>query len=226
MRLLLHAITPLPESAAALGDFRAHALTRIDVDQISAWATPLSEEEDAFTRDDLLAHHRQVEAIFAHVESILPAQFATLLASEDELCDRLTSQREPLLAQLERVRGSAELAVTALWMGPDGMPPNVSADTPGRRYLLERQARIAGSEQRQERARQLARELEHEVGPEMIEARHTFCPSEFIGLSSALLVRRWRAVEVRVRLVRPEQDVRILVNGPWPPYTFAAVGSD
>ena len=32
---------------------------------------------------------------------------------------------------------------------------------------------------------------------------------------------RESAVSVKARLIRAERDVRILVNGPWPPYTFA-----
>jgi len=40
----------------------------------------------------------------------------------------------------------------------------------------------------------------------------------------ALLVPRVRAAEVRARLARVEPDVRILLNGPWPPYSFVAIG--
>ncbi len=59
-----------------------------------------------------------------------------------------------------------------------------------------------------------------------MDVRHSLCPSQSVGLSSALLVKRSRAADVQARLVRTQHDVRILVNGPWPPYTFAAVGSD
>ena len=44
-----------------------------------------------------------------------------------------------------------------------------------------------------------------------------------VALSSAVLVARASAEDVKNRLIRAEQDVRILVNGPWPPYTFATV---
>ena len=32
--------------------------------------------------------------------------------------------------------------------------------------------------------------------------------------------------ELRLHLLCTRQDVRILVNGPWPPYSFAAIGSE
>jgi hypothetical protein len=38
-----------------------------------------------------------------------------------------------------------------------------------------------------------------------------------------VLVPRASAENVTKRLTRSEQDVRILINGPWPPYTFADV---
>jgi hypothetical protein len=44
-----------------------------------------------------------------------------------------------------------------------------------------------------------------------------------VALSAALLVPRASAENVRKRIARTEQDVRILINGPWPPYTFADV---
>lgn len=221
MTLLLHAITLSPETAPALD-----GVSRQVVGRLTAWATPLEEGAAPFTRADMLSHHHLVEAIFGGVDALLPARFPTLLAYQDELRDRLASREKALLAQLERVRGCAEVAVTALWTAPDDSNPRVSSETPGRRYLLERQAQITGSERRHARAKALAQQLELHTGDELVDARHTFCPSALIGLSSALLVRRGRVADVRARLVRAEQDVRILVNGPWPPYTFAAVGSD
>jgi hypothetical protein len=187
---------------------------RIERDALMGWATELSDDQPAFTREDLLAHHELVAAIFAREEAILPARFPTFADDTHTLCDRLQSRQDALRAQLERVRGCCELAVTALWMGSEAAPPPVEADSPGRRYMYARRQALAGSDRRRARARVLAVQ------------RDRLCPSQGVGLSSALLVRRSRAADIKASLVRTEQDVRILVNGPWPPYTFAAVGSD
>jgi hypothetical protein len=69
----------------------------------------------------------------------------------------------------------------------------------------------------------LADQTERVVGSELVDVRHQVCPSVTVALSSALLVPRDRAEQIKARLIRQEQDVRILVNGPWPAYTFASV---
>jgi hypothetical protein len=199
---------------------------RIERDALTGWATELSDAQPAFTREDLLAHHELVAAIFAREEAILPARFPTFADDTHTLCDRLQSRQDALRAQLERVRGCCELAVTALWMGSEAAPPPVEADSPGRRYMYARRQALAGSDRRRARARELADQLESRAGPDLVSVQHRLCPSQGVGLSSALLVRRSRAADIKASLVRTEQDVRILVNGPWPPYTFAAVGSD
>ena len=65
-------------------------------------------------------------------------------------------------------------------------------------------------------------QTERLVGSDLVDVRK-FCPSVIVALSSALLVPRASADRIKARLSRDEQDVRILVNGPWPPYTFATV---
>jgi hypothetical protein len=83
---------------------------------------------------------------------------------------------------------------------------------------------IAGSERRRERATELADAIEKRVGADLVDSRRRVCPSPSVALSLALLVPRENAHELVARLLSLAQDVRILVNGPWPPYTFAVVG--
>jgi hypothetical protein len=206
--------------------FRGGRLLRVEQDGLRAWATELPENDAAFTREDLLAHHALVAAIFTHSDAILPARFPTLFDDGGAISDQLRTRREVLGAQLQRVGGCCEFAVTALWIAEDEPAPPVAADTPGRRYLVQRQLAFAGSEQRRARARELAGYLERLVGADLVDVRHSVCPSERVALSSALLVGRAHDGDVQARLVPSERDVRILVNGPWPPYTFAPVGSD
>jgi hypothetical protein len=57
----------------------------------------------------------------------------------------------------------------------------------------------------------------------VVEAKHSLCPSDEIGLSSALLVAEANALAVAKRCRDLRESVRILVMGPWPPYTFASL---
>ena len=72
-------------------------------------------------------------------------------------------------------------------------------------------------------AKRLAEQVELGAGADLVEADHRLVPSEAVLLSSALLVERAAAETVKARLTRVSGDVRILVNGPWPPYSFAVV---
>jgi Gas vesicle synthesis protein GvpL/GvpF len=224
MALLLRAITPSTERRVIEG------MRALDVGGLSAWVTELSTEGgQTFTKQDLLDDHRLVEAIFKKGEACLPVRFPTLFADEDSLRISMNQRKAELEKQLEHVRDRCEIALTAVWTSPDGWQTNVDeAMTPGRRYLLERQARYAGSELRRARARALADQIQQAAGVALVDERVNLCPSERVALSIALLVKRADAQQVLGRLPRHVADVRILVNGPWPPYSFvdAGAGSD
>jgi hypothetical protein len=228
MRLLLHAITtsdPRAAAADAAAGLGGRRLRRIDTGNLVAWASEFPSPPDQFTRADLLKHHEIISRLHAQVEACLPARFATWMTGDSGLERRA----EPLTAALERVRDRSELAVTALWTSPleaddpPGQTPPPEAATPGTRYLRDRQHAFAGTDRRRARARELADEIERGAGQELVEAIHSICPSPAVALSAALLVPRGAGTAVRLRLLRDRPGVRILVNGPWPPYTFADV---
>jgi Gas vesicle synthesis protein GvpL/GvpF len=223
--LLLHAIAAPTEAPLAAVGLRAERLVCLRVEDLTLWSTSMADEYPPFTREDLLDHHRVVSAIFAHVSACLPARFPAVFQSVDALCGHVAAEQTALHAQLERVRDACELAVTAAWrpLEQESTPP-VTASSPGRKYLLQRQIALSAAEHRRARASQLADELEHSVGADLLESARHLSPSHAIGLSLALLVPRHAAPAVVERLRRTESDVRILVNGPWPPYTFASIG--
>jgi hypothetical protein len=172
--------------------------------ELTAWATDIEALE--WTREDLLAHHAIVERIFSVANACLPARFGTPVTPK-----LLAERYADLVSALERVAGRAELAVTAVWSTPGEHAPTGTA------YLRARADAL-------KRAQQLAREVERATQADVVEVQHVLCPSRTVMLRSALLVARDRAAAAKLRLPREVRDVRILVNGPWPPYTFAAVG--
>jgi hypothetical protein len=191
------------------------------------WSTGLGaiSEGTSLTREDLLDHHRVVTEVFARVDACLPARFPTVLDSarlEALVAERGSSLRQ----QLEAVRGACELAITAAWNAPEAKPSISSAGTPGTRYLRQRQNELTASEQRRARAGELAALLRDLVAHRAREVRIEICPSSGVALSAALLVPQVEAEEVQRQLPRAAPDVRILLHGPWPPYTFASVRSE
>jgi hypothetical protein len=219
MRLLLHAITSPETAADAHTGLRGQALVRVDDSGLVAWATVLDDTGGPFSRRDLLEHHEIVSRLHAQVEACLPARFPTWLAD-----NTVGERRDELLSALERVRGRCEVAVTAVWNAPEEESAPADDSPPGVSFLRARQRYFAGSDRRRERAGELAAEIERSVGSSLVEVRARVCPSAVVGLSMALLLPRSEAADVIARVPCAQRDVRILVNGPWPPYTFAGAG--
>jgi hypothetical protein len=218
MRLLLHAITSPETSPIARPGLRGQRLVRVEGAALLAWASEFQDTSGPFDRSDLFEHHEIISTLHAAADACLPARFPTWLAD-----GTLQQRRVALLRGLERVRGRCEVAVTAVWTVADQPLAPTPAPTSGAGYLRARQRQFAGSDQRRERARGLASEIERLVADNLLEAHNTICPSAGVALSAALLVPRASVVDVIARLPRVQRDVRILVNGPWPPYTFADV---
>jgi hypothetical protein len=170
----------------------------------------------------MLEHHRIVTEVFTRVAACLPTRFPTRVDAA-RLGVLVADQRTDQKRQLELVRGACELAITAVWTGSDEPAPLPTGTSPGRRYLLERQRAVSASDRRRARAVELADELERDLADMLRDVRRQVCPSATVALSSALLLPTAKADIARGRLPRTAPDVRILVNGPWPPYTFASV---
>ena len=224
MRLLLHAVATTDAAAVPQTGLRGQPLAIVQHAELSAYASCLDAASEPFRRADLLEHHDLISALASQAEGLLPARFPTWFADRDALRRELERRHDDLVAGLARVRGRVELAVTAVWTTAElevGVPPE--ALTPGRKYLLERQREFGASERRRARARELADDLERRLANDLVEVRHEICPSPTVAVSSAVLVARIHAEKIKARLIRAEQDVRILVNGPWPAYTFVNV---
>lgn len=217
--LLLHAIAATESPRPSEAGLRGRPLRRVDFDGLAAYASEFEAEPGAFAPPDLLANH----ALIATLDDCLPMRFPTWLDDDAALRKLLAERQADLTAALARLRGTAELAVTLTWIMPPAPAQPIAAGTPGTRYLLERGRALAASEQRRQRAEALRDLVELVAAPDLKSAQHRLAPSAAVALSSALLIPRCKAVDLRARVVEAlgsQQDVRILVNGPWPPYTF------
>ena len=223
MPLLLHAIGPAEAQAAAApqsGLRPGWPVRAVGACGLVAWASECA-DVPPLGRDDVLAHHRLAEQGLA-AGLCLPVRFPTWAADEHAVRELLEQRRAELLAVLNRVTGRVELAVTITWTNDQpGAEPPTQATTPGKRYLQERRQRYAAADQRRSEGQRLAAAVAADA--RVLEATHTLCPSPEIGLSSALLVNAEDAVAVRKRLQGLEEGVRILVSGPWPPYSFVSL---
>ncbi|HEY3063969.1 MAG TPA: GvpL/GvpF family gas vesicle protein [Chloroflexota bacterium] len=214
MSLLLHAIVP--------ADPAAPRPACVSTDRLSACATDW--DQRPLTRAEMLAHHGLVSRLHVEHEACLPARFPTVVADAAALRALLVRREPELLGNLERVRGRTELAVTAVWTQQSAAEPMAST-TPGRQYLLQRQRDFHSADAQRAIAAEIADAVERALGADVVEAQRKLCPRPDTALSLALLVPRAGAQQLVERV--PDADelrgVRILVNGPWPPYSFVAL---
>lgn len=246
-RLLLHAVTRddlLP--ADGWTGLRGRPLRRVGAGPLVAWATEWTPAEPP-GRADLVQSHALVQAIWESAVSCLPVRFPSWAEDEADLASRVRARSEELERALTRLAGTAELAVTVAWaatapgpatgvaegrVAPPDLPSRPGGDAldgtrvrTGRAYMEALQSRQAGAAERELRAQEIVRAFDGELAGDVLEARHSLTPGDSVAVSSALLVRRPRAAAVRATITRTSSawnDVRTLVNGPWPPYSFAA----
>jgi hypothetical protein len=193
-------------------------MCEIRAGELMAWATCCGEERFSPGREDLLTQHALLAMALG---ACLPVRFPTWLEDENAVRELLAQRRSALLTALARVRGRVELAVTASWTTPARAPEPTLTTSPGRRYLEERRRAYASADEQRAQAQRLATLIA--ADERIIEAHHALCPSDEIGLSSALLVSQTDALAVAKRLRDLREGVRILVNGPWPPYSFVSL---
>jgi Gas vesicle synthesis protein GvpL/GvpF len=165
--------------------------------------------------DQVLSHERVIESVMPK-GAVLPLRFGTRFECEQQLVDALVRRGEELAGALERVRGHVELGLRVLPKRATASAASSGAGT-GRDVLLTRVAQHG-------RARQ-ARSRLH--GP-LAEIAAASTVREF-PRPPALLVGSYLVSEGQVEAFRRRaaqlsagcDDVRILVTGPWPPYSFA-----
>jgi hypothetical protein len=197
-------------------------------DGLGAWASPWEGPAEP-TPGRLLEHHARVAAVHATADC-LPVRFPTLV----EDAGPLNARRDALLAALARVRGKTELALTLAWASPlprltqeEPQPrPRPGAALPGgagTRYLRARRAYWRAREHREREARRLADQLRAELALPPDDVLVRAAPNEQIAVSLAALVPRDDAPAYRRVLAQPRSHLRVVVNGPWPPYSFATV---
>jgi len=220
--LLAHAIAAAPPAALSPEGLRGRPLAWSEAGDLGLWSTEWA-PEIKLERPDALEHHRLVERICA-AQPCLPVRFGTAFASSDEARASLDKRSAALHAALTRVAGKSELALTLLWREPAAPPVIESAAGPGRQYMETRRAEFAAREARRARAESLVEQVISELAIDRPLVWHETCTSENVAVSLAVLVPTERAPERKAELERVAArftDVVPVLNGPWPPYTFA-----
>ena len=226
-----YAIVPLGAvPMTELTGLRGTAVVSVPAGDLAALASELAPFQPG--RDDLLAHHRVVEAACA-AGPALPVRFGTRFRDAHALALSLQSRHDSLATTLRRVGQRRELAISLEWLEPSLSTPAPRGDRktgPGRRFLEQRAVQIALEERLRERAEVLSGALLGALasaGVEPEDAKHRIVPAARLALSCSVLTDAAQAGDV-MRRVREASagwvDVRLHLAGPWPPYSFSESG--
>ena len=222
MTLLAHAIAAAPPATVSHEGLRGRPLAWSETGGLGLWSTEWA-PDIKLERPDALEHHRLVERICA-AQPCLPVRFGTAFATSDDARASLDKRAPALRAALARVAGKSELALTLLWREPSAPAVTQPVAGPGRQYMEARRAEFAAREGRQARAKDLVEKVITELAIERQLVWHETCTSENVAVSLAVLVPTELAGKRRAELEEIAAgfaDVVPVVNGPWPPYTFA-----
>jgi hypothetical protein len=220
--LIAHAIAAAPPAVLSPEGLRGRPLAWSEASGLGLWSTEWAPDLK-LGRPDALEHHRLVERICA-VQPCLPVRFGTAFASGDAARASLDKRAEALHAALARVNGKSEIALTLLWRERPSPAEPIPGAGPGRRYMERRKVELSAQESQRARAESLAERIVSELAIERPLVWHETCTSASVAVSLAVLVPTERALERKADLARIASgfsDVIPVLNGPWPPYTFA-----
>ena len=228
-RYLAHAITRRETGVPSAG-LRGLVLRWIGGDELGVWVTEWS-GAPALTKDDAFAHHDLV-AVLCAAGPCLPVRFGTWLGSEEAARRSLEDGEARVRAAVDRIGDRQEVAVTLLWReAPATVSPGLAAQAPaagrsgppGRSFLDRKRAVHAVGDERRRIAEGLAAQLAGALAADQADVRQEACPSAEVALTMSLLARRDEAGALKARAttaVAQLAEVRGVVSGPWPPYSF------
>jgi hypothetical protein len=171
----------------------------------------------------LLAYESVVERIHAS-QDVIPLRYGCLMENEEQVVRLLEDRREEYEALFIRLRGMTEMGIRLLW--PAGAaPPPVLPKSPGAAYLASLRNRYNSQDILAPEETLLADRTVALLAPWSTEHRREVSSSTGRRLLSLyFLTPKGHAEEFRkkARELSLPRGVKLLLNGPWPPYNFVA----
>lgn len=223
--------TPLPRVERGQPDA---VLTRVPYGKLAAVAGLVADDRPRLTTEAALHHEAIVEAVRLQGPA-LPVRFGTVFRDAGAVARALAERHDVLAADLERIGDKVELSLTVLWpqaasdLAPEDTRAKWEPGAPatGAAYLRARAAELERGNALTEKARALARELDDRMGSLALDRRVAIMPKPPVAVRTTYLlhagaVATFRAAFDAMREVRGE--LRVLLTGPWPPYSFVRQG--
>ena len=199
-------------------------------EELSAVVSVCGSEAFEVSRKNALAHHEVVRSITEQTTP-LPARFGTLVTVE-QLRNYVSTHHEAIKAKLKHVRGGVEMTVRMIRALANTPPESQNEDAigPGTAFLLEKRREILREDAGAAEKRLLSTWLHERLGDLIKEEKISITPSDTVILARAdHLIERANVQEYRGKMgaaIQERPDIRFMVSGPWPPYSFANIELD
>jgi hypothetical protein len=180
-----------------------------------------AEDQARFDQQASKDHARVISDCFK-LSTVLPFRFATTFADDDGLRRSVRSNQRHFLANVERLRGKAEMHLKVLV--DDTCPGNSARDmTVGQQYLTSLRESAGRQRERQSKARALSVQMHRMFLPLAEEVTCKRMDSGKLLLDIAHLIdnRTVERYQNKYTSATTElKDCRMQLSGPWPPYHF------
>jgi hypothetical protein len=181
-----------------------------------------SPENAARTDQQVAKDHARVIADCFKLSTVLPFRFNTTFADDDCLRRSVRSNQRHFLANVERLRGKAEMHLKVLV--DDTCPGNAARDmTVGQQYLTSLRESASRQRERQSKARALSLQMHRMFLPIAEEITCKRMESGKMLLDIAHLIDHKTVERYQNKYSSATQQMkecRMQLSGPWPPYHF------
>lgn len=190
-------------------------------------------EQLSWVEEMARAHHAAVCAVDT-VGTVVPMRFATIYQSDERVEEQLRTLRTPLTEALDRVEGASEWSVKvyaesgALTPVPDRPPAESGAAYLDRKREAVEERRVRGAEDEQVLAvvHQGLATLAVASRRLMVQDPRLSGRPEPMRMNAAYLVSHDVAeafTDHAATALEHRPGLRLEVDGPWPPYSFASL---
>lgn len=213
------------EPPTGLAGLQGSPVSRLSAGAVDVWVSRMDKPQPGVAL--LQEHNAVVEAAVTEQVTPVPLRFGQWLEDEAALLSALEEKAELYHAKLLEFAGCLEFGLRFLdpERKTEARDVHPSAATTGTAYM---QALAAGREAEQKRqalARQVQQRVQQVLGDLTRAGQEEDLKTPQAVLTLSHLVARVHFDEYRAcaRQLRAEfPELRLLVSGPWPPYSFAA----
>ena len=179
------------------------------------------EEIDKLDQQAAKDHARVIADCFK-LSTVLPFRFNTTFADDDSLRRSVRSNQRHFLANIERLRGKAEMHLKVLV--DDTCPGNAARDmTVGQQYLTSLRESASRQRERQSKARALSLQMHRMFLPiaEEITCKRMESGKMLLDIAHLIDTKSIEKYQNRYSTAAKQlKNCEMVVTGPWPPYHF------